>query len=58
MKITITSDDGEVYATVRIVGTEPTTGFGTGPLVVVDEDGDEATLDSVIDDAFVWEKNR
>ena len=51
MKLTISNDQGEVYAvaTVVSIGEE-------GPIRVTDDEGDEVRLDTLIREAAIWER--
>ena len=51
MKLTITNDDGEVYAVARDARRDPRTGRWT----VTDEEGETTMLDTLMQDGEAWE---
>jgi hypothetical protein len=51
MRITITNDEGDVFAILRNVQLA-----SSGQSRAIDEEGEEVRIDSVLDDAAIWEK--
>jgi hypothetical protein len=51
VRITISNDEGEVYAIATV-----TRAVQGAAVIVTDDGGDEVTLDTLVRDAAIWER--